>query len=283
MLDYIEELFKNEELAKSKNLINALLYHADIYRDPKASPAAKAKAMEQIKLIGSGKSPIKQSINKQTKVKTRPEHGARVVMDAPAATGPAGDRSSMPKTSAPVTSAPVTSAMSTSTPVAGQKVNLKYHPLYQHYNITPEVWDKLSPQHRAGTFEFHNEVVAGKHPEFAHVQKMVQGRVKKSLENVLGSLKKIKENLDKSGYGPKKAGLYNPADNIKRKQSRTGDIAGVGPNVAVRSFSTKPGQLSAKQSAVREEKKKKKLSGPVKVFTPEEIKALEAKQKLSKP
>ena len=86
-----------------------------------------------------------------------------------------------------------------------------------------------------------------------------------------------------SNYGPKKAGLYNAPDNERRKVSRTGDVMeGIGQNKAVRSYSTKPGQLSAKDSAAAEQKKVKQLSGPVKTYTPEEIKALEEKRKLGK-
>jgi len=85
-----------------------------------------------------------------------------------------------------------------------------------------------------------------------------------------------------SNYGPKKAGLYHGPDNERRKVSRTGDQAAVGPNSAVRSYSTKPGQLSAKDSAAAEQRKVKQLSGPVKVYTPEEIKALEEKRKMGK-
>ena len=85
-----------------------------------------------------------------------------------------------------------------------------------------------------------------------------------------------------SNYGPKKAGLYNAPDNERRKVSRTGDEAAIGPNTAVRSYSTKPGQLSAKASASAEQRKVKKLSGPVKVYTPEEKEALSAKMGLKK-
>lgn len=86
-----------------------------------------------------------------------------------------------------------------------------------------------------------------------------------------------------SDYGPKKAKLYNAPDNERRKASRTGDIVeGIGQNKAVRSYSTKPGQLSAKASASAEQRKVKQLSGPVKVFSQEEKDALSAKMGLKK-
>lgn len=254
MLDFIEELFKSEHLAKNKNLIHALLYHADIYRDPKSSPAAKMKAMEQIKAIGRGEMPKKGSISKKpVAVKTTPEARPPTIQAPPAAMGPAGDK-----------------------PITGPQ----YHPLFKHYNVTPEMWNGMSPDHQKLTHDFHSEVVAGKHPDYAHVQGLAQKQLKKSLESVLGSLIQIRDAVEKSNYGPKGAGLYNPADNINRKMNRTGEIAGAGPNIAARAFSTKPGQLSAKQAAAATEKKKKKLSGPVKVYTPEEIKAFETQRKL---
>ena len=100
------------------------------------------------------------------------------------------------------------------------------------------------------------------------------------LEEFQKRLELYKEELALSNYGPKKAGLYNQADNERRKESRTGDVVeGIGPNTASRSYSTKPGQLSAKASAAQEQRKVKKLSGPVKIFTAEEKQALQEKMK----
>jgi len=79
--------------------------------------------------------------------------------------------------------------------------------------------------------------------------------------------------IEKSGYGPKKGGQYTTADNIRRKASRTGDqVTDVGPNVGVRSYSTKPGQLSAKQESSVKAKmyRAKSKKNPVKIFTEEE-------------
>lgn len=72
----------------------------------------------------------------------------------------------------------------------------------------------------------------------------------------------------KSEYGPAgtAAGAqYQPHANQKRKANNTGDVAGEAPNKNVKAFSTKPGQLSAKQQADKEMSpaRVKKLSGPV--------------------
>jgi len=91
-------------------------------------------------------------------------------------------------------------------------------------------------------------------------------------------LNKSESCLVKSNYGPKKANLYNIADNVNRKINNVGDVAGSGKNQNVKSFSSKPGQLSSKQQASLEAKKAKKLSGPIKVFTPEEIEEYKKKR-----
>jgi hypothetical protein len=90
--------------------------------------------------------------------------------------------------------------------------------------------------------------------------------------------------IAKSNYGPKGAKQYNPADNARRKMGNTGDIAGQGPNVNVKSYSTKPGQVSAKASAnltarIQQQANKKQ---PIKQFSPEEIAAENAKRGLKK-
>ena len=78
----------------------------------------------------------------------------------------------------------------------------------------------------------------------------------------------VSNEIKKSNYGPKGAGLYDPTANIERKARNTGSVAGEGKNSNVKSFSTKPGQLSAKQQAeeMHSKRKNKALSG--KVTTP---------------
>lgn len=167
MLEYIEELFKSEELIKNKNLIHALLYHADIYRNPKSNAAAKAKAKEAIKLIGSGKMPKEEVVS--TKVKTRKEAGPRVIKDPPAGeVKGVGIEPSAPKH--------------------------QYNPAFKHYNISKEHWNS-NPSLHQNTIDFHNEVLAGKHPDFEHVRAAAGQKMKKSLENVLESIRKINANL----------------------------------------------------------------------------------------
>lgn len=77
--------------------------------------------------------------------------------------------------------------------------------------------------------------------------------------------------VEKSGYGPKGGSQYNAADNARRKATRTGaEVEGVGQNKAVRQYtSAKMG--TAKQQAASEAKLARKLSGPIKTYTPEEI------------
>src|ERR1700677_1139219 len=42
------------------------------------------------------------------------------------------------------------------------------------------------------------------------------------------------ENFGKSDYGPKHMSLYNHADNAKRKEGRTGEVAHIGPNKSIK-------------------------------------------------
>lgn len=90
--------------------------------------------------------------------------------------------------------------------------------------------------------------------------------------------------IEKSGYGPKGAGQYSAVDNARRKANNTGDAVGVGPNVNAKSFSSKPGQMSAKQqasvSAQIQARANKKM--PVKTLSPEEIEAQYGKQPMKK-
>jgi hypothetical protein len=91
------------------------------------------------------------------------------------------------------------------------------------------------------------------------------------------------EDVEKSGYGKFKGGSqYSAADNAKRKMRNTSETAGQGPNVNVKAYSSKPGQLSAKQQVAVEAAKAKRLSGPVKQFTPEQIAAANEARKLKK-
>jgi hypothetical protein len=97
--------------------------------------------------------------------------------------------------------------------------------------------------------------------------------------------KVTKEEMEKSNYGPKGAGLYDPKVNDSRKRNNLSEerVPGVGgPSASVKAYSSKPGQLSAKQQATAEAGKAKKLSGPVKHYTPAEVAALEEARKLKK-
>lgn len=90
--------------------------------------------------------------------------------------------------------------------------------------------------------------------------------------------------MAKSGYGPKKAGLYNPVDNARRKARNTGDQTGIGANVNTKAYSTKPGQLSARQQASAEAAKIKAMNRkqPVKRYSPEEIARLNQERQFKK-
>ena len=82
------------------------------------------------------------------------------------------------------------------------------------------------------------------------------------------------EELDKSDYGPKKLDLYNHADNERRKASRTGEVAHIGPNKAVRAAGPTKHQQADNQARADRAKSKK---NPVKVYNKKERKKLATK------
>lgn len=93
-----------------------------------------------------------------------------------------------------------------------------------------------------------------------------QKRIKQS------GLRIVKEEMGKSNYGPAAMKLYDQANNARRKSKRTGtSLESVGPNRAVQAV--KPSaKLQAAHQARKDAKRNKKM--PVKIYTPEEAKAL---------
>jgi hypothetical protein len=118
----------------------------------------------------------------------------------------------------------------------------------------------------------------------------------KKCDELIARLKQLKgalngNDLEKSNYGKlkdvggKTVSQYNPADNASRKMNNTGDrIEGIGQNANAKAYSTRPGQLSAKQSASAEAAKLKSINRkqPVKTYTPEQIAAINEANKLKK-
>jgi hypothetical protein len=104
---------------------------------------------------------------------------------------------------------------------------------------------------------------------------------------VSGKISKEEDEMDKSGYGPKlkEGSLYDPKVNDSRKRNNiesAGRVPGAGgPNASIKAYST-TGRGSAKEQAAAEQKKVKKLSGPVRQYSPAEIAALEEARKLKK-
>ena len=85
--------------------------------------------------------------------------------------------------------------------------------------------------------------------------------------------------LEKSNYGPKDMKLYSQKDNIQRKSNRTGvEVEGAGGNRAQKEWAS-GGRDSTKDQVARQAKidQAKSAASPVKVFSDEEKKALQAK------
>jgi len=122
-------------------------------------------------------------------------------------------------------------------------------------------------------------------PDQTNVDRMNQ--LKKPAANILpkkAASDDSQHDVQKSSYGPKGAELYSQADNARRKVKNVGDIAGQGPNKNVKSYSSKPGQLSAKAQAsnlIREQGKLNRKQ-PVKILSQEEKDELAIKMGLKK-
>lgn len=89
--------------------------------------------------------------------------------------------------------------------------------------------------------------------------------------------RKVDEGLDKSNYGPKEYKMYDPKDNVQRKQTRTGEVhEDIGQNKAVQQYtSATMGTAKDQATAEAREAKEKNKKQPVKVYTEEEKRALE--------
>lgn len=86
------------------------------------------------------------------------------------------------------------------------------------------------------------------------------------------------------GFKFKGGSTYSVADNARRKSNNTGDETGFGTNVNTKSYSSKPGQLSAKgqASVTAKIQAKANKNAPVKIYTDEEKAALASKMGLKK-
>lgn len=83
--------------------------------------------------------------------------------------------------------------------------------------------------------------------------------------------------MEKSGYGPKGAGQYTLADNIRRKAKNTGDQTGFGANVNTKQYTSAKFAGKDMQSSPAQ----KRPSKPIK-WTPEQIEAENKKRGLKK-
>lgn len=99
--------------------------------------------------------------------------------------------------------------------------------------------------------------------------------VNRLVDTQYNKIKKDEEDVEKSGYGPKGAGQYNPADNAKRKMNNTGAQTGIGPNVNTKQYTT------VKPAGSQVDPKLKKPQ-PVKVYSEEEKAELARKMGLKK-
>jgi hypothetical protein len=81
--------------------------------------------------------------------------------------------------------------------------------------------------------------------------------------------------IEKSNYGPKGAGLYNPNDNAKRKEGNTGEsFSDIGQNKNVKRYTTPGSSMQAASEANTAKEQKAKTKASTKIYTDEEKAAL---------
>lgn len=170
-ISFIEDLFKNEHLTKSRRTIGMLLRMAEIVKDPNAHPEAKKQAMANIQLMNQGFEP------KLIRAPRPPKK-------------PKKDISASPQTSTKEAFQAL---------VKPPASPLEYHPDLGMHGVTPEMYEQASPEHRKIFHDYHSEVMGGKHP--AEYQKLVAAgkikvpKVEKSLEKLKSLFKALREHL----------------------------------------------------------------------------------------
>lgn len=170
-LNEIEELLKSEEFMKALNRrqLDMFFHNTNLLKDPNITPEMKAQAQANIKAIISPDKPQpkekKPKAEKQTKIKA-------VV---------------------PPQEKPLEVAQPKVAGVAGMK--LKYHPVYEHYGVTQDHWNNAAPDAHQELFNYHNEVMAGKHPGAMHIKNAIEAKMKKSIDRIYDNLHKISQTL----------------------------------------------------------------------------------------
>ena len=101
------------------------------------------------------------------------------------------------------------------------------------------------------------------------------------LDEIKKKLDDLKEILEKSNYGPKKMKLYDSVNSIERKKTRMGDeLKDIGPNKAVRQFTTVGSSVQAayeKAEAKRQKAKTEESTRSMKDMSPEELEEINAR------
>jgi len=136
------------------------------------------------------------------------------------------------------------------------KVGNVYKQFMTHVTIDKEIYDDIK----------ENGITADD-IEFSHLV------LEKGAGNTYHDFGKS-EGFGKSDYGPKHMGLYSHADNAKRKEGRTGEVAHVGPNKAVQHAGPTRNDQAA---AAAKDAHQKSRKNPVKVFNRNQIRYLNQK------
>lgn len=148
----------------------------------------------------------------------------------------------------------------------------EYKKLYDEYDDVGNVYKKFFT-HITIDKEIYDDVKKnGLKPEDVEFSNLI---MEHGANNTVKDFGKSEE-LGKSNYGPKHMALYSHADNAKRKEGRTGEVAHVGPNKAVQHAGPTKNDQAEHAAKVAHQKSKQ---NPVKHFSPNQIKHLKRKAK----
>lgn len=146
----------------------------------------------------------------------------------------------------------------------------QYKALYDKYDKVGNVYKKFFTHITIDKAIYDDVKENGLKPDEIKFSTLI---IEHGANNTVHDFKKSEE-FNKSDYGPKKLDLYSHADNARRKSTRTGETAHVGPNKEVRAAAPTRTEQAEHQARLDRQKSKK---NPVKVYSPKERKKLARK------
>lgn len=172
--EYIEELLKSkdvESLVKNKKLVDHFIQNARMLRNPSASEHERGAALANIKMLNE----------------TRGVGVSPTDLFTPESFKASQDKQALK----------AAKTQSSVAPAQGMIVKPKFSPIYQeHYNLSKDMWNQLNPTEQNDMFQHHNNVMAGKIPELAHIKTAIESKRNKVLKSIEDQIEKLYKALE---------------------------------------------------------------------------------------